>query len=184
MVFDCCGGISGAEAQMEVAVARLFDLPAGALSRLVAESEREGWRFVRRLADEWTAGTNRFDQPGEALWAAWVDGTLIGVCGLNADPYTSDPAIGRVRRLYVLGAFRGRGVGQLLVQAVLQSARTRFRSLRVRTASAAAARLSERLGFVPAVGVPDCTHTLVLGTIGAVSFARQDGPANAWSFGP
>jgi GNAT superfamily N-acetyltransferase len=151
---------------MAIAVARLFDLPADAFARLIADSEWEGWRFVRRLADEWAAGTNRFDRPGEALLAAWVDGALVGVCGLNADPYASDPAIGRVRRLYVLGAFRGRGVGHVLLQAVLQSARMRFRSLRVRTESAAAGRLYERLGFLPAVDVPDCTHTLVLGTAG------------------
>jgi GNAT superfamily N-acetyltransferase len=154
----------GAEAQMEVVVARLSDMPADAFAPLVAESEREGWRFVRLLADEWAAGTNRFDRPGEALFAAWVDGAFVGVCGLNADPYGADPAVGRVRRLYVLRAFRGRGVGRHLVQAVIQSARARFRSLRVRTENAAAGRLYGQLGFVPAVGVPDCTHTLVLGT--------------------
>jgi hypothetical protein len=37
---------------MEVEVARLFDLPAAALAPLVAESEQDGWRFVRRLADK------------------------------------------------------------------------------------------------------------------------------------
>jgi GNAT superfamily N-acetyltransferase len=152
------------EAEMEVTVARLFDLPVDAFSPLVAKSEREGWRFVRRLADEWAAGTNRFDRPGEALLAAWVDGALVGVCGLNADPYAGDPATGRIRRLYVLKAFRGRGVGQRLVQAALQLARTSFRSLRVRTESAAAGRFYERLGFMPAVGVSDCTHMLVLST--------------------
>jgi GNAT superfamily N-acetyltransferase len=160
---------------MEIAVARLYVLPADAFARLVADSEREGWRFVRRLADEWAADTNRFDRPGEALLSAWVDGALVGVCGLNADPYASDPAIGRVRRLYVLGAFRGRGVGHLLVQAALQSAGTWFRSVRVRTESAAAGRLYERHGFVPTVGVPDCTHTLVLDTTGEPSAAPHDG---------
>jgi GNAT superfamily N-acetyltransferase len=160
---------------MEVTVARLFDLPADAFAPLVAESEREGWRFVRRLADEWAAGTNRFDRPGEALLAAWADGALVGVCGLSADPYASDPVIGRVRRLYVLGAFRRRSVGHLLVQAVLQAARKRFRSLRVRTESAAAGRLYERLGFVPAVGVPNCTHTLALGTTGEPGAAPHQG---------
>jgi hypothetical protein len=77
---------------MEVAVARVFDLPADAFSPLVAESERDGWRFVRRLVDEWVAGTNRFDRPGEVLLAACVDKALVGVCGLNADPYAGDPA--------------------------------------------------------------------------------------------
>jgi GNAT superfamily N-acetyltransferase len=147
---------------MEVAASRLFDLPADALSPLLAESEREGWRFVRRLADEWAAGTNRFDRPGEVLLSAWVDGVLVGVCGLTVDPYATDPAVGRIRRLYVVRAFRGRGVGQVLLRAVLQFARGRFRLIRVRTESGAAARLHERLGFVPAVGVADCTHTLVL----------------------
>src|SRR6266478_1845400 len=160
---------------MEVVVARVFDLLADALSPLVAESEQEGWRFVRRLADEWAAGTNRFDRPGEALVAAWVDRALVGVCGLNVDPYAGDPAIGRVRRLYVLRAFRGRGVGHLLVLAVLQSARTWFWSLRVRTESAAAGRLYEQFGFVPVVGAPDCTHTLVLGTTAAPGAAPDRG---------
>jgi hypothetical protein len=96
---------------MEVEVARLFDLPAAALAPLVAESEQDGWRFVRRLAEEWADGTNRFDRPGEALLAAWMDGALIGVCGLNVDPYAGEPTIGRVRRLYVLRRLRGRGSG-------------------------------------------------------------------------
>jgi GNAT superfamily N-acetyltransferase len=145
---------------MEVAVARIGHLPTGALAPLIDESESEGWRIVRRLADEWADGTNRFDQPGEALFAAWVDRTLVGVCGLNADPYALDSALGRVRRLYVLRAFRGQGVGRLLVQAVIDHARARFRCLRVRTESATAGRLYEHLGFVPTVGVPECTHVL------------------------
>jgi hypothetical protein len=64
-------------------------------------------------------------------------------------------------------------MGYLLVQAVLQSARTRFRSLRVRTESAAAGRLYERLGFVPMVGVPDCTHTLMLDSTAEPSAAPR-----------
>jgi GNAT superfamily N-acetyltransferase len=137
-------------------------MPADVMAPLVAESEGEGWRFVRRLADEWAAGSNRFDQPGEALLAAWMADRLVGVCGLNADPYAADPAVGRVRRLYVLRAFRGRGVARRLLQAVIQIARGRFRSLRVRTENPAAGRLYCQLGFVPAVGVADCTHMLLL----------------------
>jgi GNAT superfamily N-acetyltransferase len=151
--------------EMEVAVARLFDLPMDALAPLLAESERQGWRFVRRLANEWADGTNRFDRPGELLLAAWVNSTLAGVCGLTVDPYTGDPAIGRVRHLYILAQFRSRRVGQLLVQEVVRFARGRFRSVRVRTENAVAARLYERLGFVPAIGSPDCTHSLALVTI-------------------
>jgi GNAT superfamily N-acetyltransferase len=149
---------------MDAVVAQLHDLPAEAIAPLVAESEQEGWRFVRKLLDEWAAGTNRFDAPGEALFAAWVGKTIVGVCGLNADPYAGDATIGRVRRLYVLKAFRGRGAGQLLVHTIVRFARAKFRLLRVRTENASASRLYERLGFLPKVGVPDCTHDFELDT--------------------
>jgi GNAT superfamily N-acetyltransferase len=149
---------------MEVEIALLSDVSTDTLAPLVAESEREGWRFLRRLAEAWENDSNRFDRPGEALFAAWVDGALVGVCGLNIDPYTEDQAVGRVRRLYVLQKFRGNGVGRNLVQAVVQSARPRFRSLRVWTESAVAGRLYEQLGFVSSFGVANCTHTLQLET--------------------
>src|SRR4051812_14365414 len=146
---------------MDLTVERLTGLPPDALADLVAEGERDGWRFVRRLADEWAAGINRFDRPGEALVGAWADGRLVGVCGLNADPYTADGAVGRVRRLYVLTAFRRRGVGHRLVRTVVTAAWGRFQSLRLRTESREAAAFYERLGFRP-VQSPECTHVLEL----------------------
>jgi GNAT superfamily N-acetyltransferase len=130
-----------------VAVDPVRDLSPTALAPLIAESEQEGWRFARRLADEWAAGTNRFDRPGEALFVAWAAESIIGVCGLNADPYAADETTGRVRRLYVLRAYRGRWVGGQLVRAVLAAARGRFQRLRVRTKSSEASRLYQRLGF-------------------------------------
>jgi GNAT superfamily N-acetyltransferase len=147
---------------MTVAVDPVRALPLDDLAPLVAESEREGWRFVRRLVDEWVAGTNRFDRPGEALFVAWLGESIIGVCGLNADPYTADGATGRVRRLYVLRAYRGRGVGGSLLRAVLTAATGRFKRLRVRTENPEAGRLYRRHGFRPAVGEADCTHTFEL----------------------
>jgi len=107
---------------VEVTIERLTDRLPDVLAALVAESEQAGWRFVRRLADDWTAGTNRFDQPGEALFAAWSAGRPVGVCGLNVDPYILDRGVGRVRRLYVLTEYRRRGVGQRLVRAVIAAA--------------------------------------------------------------
>jgi GNAT superfamily N-acetyltransferase len=147
---------------MDVIIERLTDLPPDSLAGLVAESEQTGWRFVRRLSDEWAAGANRFDKPGEALFGARIAGRLVGVCGLNVDPYAADRSIGRLRRLYVLADFRRLGVGRRLVEAVLASARGRFASLRLRTESAAAAAFYERLGF-RRVGYADCTHVVPLG---------------------
>jgi GNAT superfamily N-acetyltransferase len=81
----------------------------------------------------------------------------------NGDPYAADRTTGRVRRLYVLRAFLGSGVGRQLVRAVVAAAIGRFQRLRVRTQRPEADRLYQRLGFQLVAGVPDCTHTLELG---------------------
>lgn len=143
-------------------IERLSELPLDGLDALVVDSERAGLRFVRRLADKWSSGGNRFDRPGEALFAAWIGGRMVGVCGLNVDPYAGGPRIGRVRHLYVLSAYRRLGLGQRLVVEVIEAARARFASLRLRTANPAAARLYERLGFRLYPGRSDCTHVMEL----------------------
>lgn len=149
-------------APVAVLIERLSELPPDRLGPLVAESERAGVRFVRRLADEWTSGRNRFDRQGEGLFAAVVGGRMIGVCGLNVDPYVGAPTVGRVRHLYVLSAYRKVGVGERLVREVVAAARGPFGVLRLRTQNPAAARLYERLGFRRCPDVADCTHLMEL----------------------
>jgi GNAT superfamily N-acetyltransferase len=145
-----------------VLVERVAELPRDGLEALVVESERAGLSFVRRLADEWVGGRNRFDRPGETLFVALTGGRLIGVCGLNVDPYTTAPRVGRVRHLYVLAAHRRGGAGAELVRAVIAAARDPFDVLRLSTRDPAAARLYESLGFEPSTGAADCTHVLTL----------------------
>ncbi len=148
---------------MKVPIERLRGAPADCLEILIAESEQQGLRFVRRLAEEWASGANRFDRPGEVLLVATVDGQVVGVCGLNVDPYAAEPKVGRVRHLYVLLAHRRLGVGEQLVAAVIAAARGRFVGLHLRTGNPAAARLYERLGFRRRVDRDDCTHVMPLG---------------------
>jgi GNAT superfamily N-acetyltransferase len=131
----------------------------GSLDTLVSESERAGLAFVRRLVADWTAGSNRFDRPGEALFIARMDGHVVGVCGLNVDPYATGARMGRVRHLYVLADCRRRGVGRRLVAEVIAAARGAFGVLRLRTANPGAALFYEALGFrrTPA-GTTNATH--------------------------
>jgi GNAT superfamily N-acetyltransferase len=132
------------------------------LTPLVADGERHGVRFVRRLADEWATGANRFDRPGEGLFMAWIEQDVVGVGGLNIDPYAMTREVGRVRHLYVLAAHRRAGIGERLVRAIVDAASGRFEILRLRTSNPEAARLYERLGFAR-VDADDCTHTLAPG---------------------
>jgi GNAT superfamily N-acetyltransferase len=143
-------------------IIRLNELPADRLADLVAESEAAGLALVRRLVDDWDSGANRFDRTGEALFAAILDGRVVGVCGLNVDPYTTAARVGRVRHLYVASDCRRRGLGARLVAAVVEAAASHFDRLRLRTHGETAARFYKVLGFRPCSEGPDCTHVLEL----------------------
>jgi GNAT superfamily N-acetyltransferase len=146
---------------MATVIDRMSEPTADCLAGLVEESERQGLSFVRRLVQEWAGGTNRFDRPGEALFVAIVAGQVVGVCGLNVDPYAARPEIGRLRHLCVLLTYRRIGVGQALVREVVKAARGRFERLRLSTTNPEAARLYERLGFRPHA-VEHGTHAMEL----------------------
>jgi GNAT superfamily N-acetyltransferase len=130
---------------------------------LVSDSERAGLEFVRRLVEDWASGANRFDRPGEAFFIARLDGSLVGVCGLNVDPYAADPRVGRVRHLYVLSDRRTLGIGRRLVEDIIAAARGPFGRLRLRTNNPSAARLYERVGFRRSPELADATHVMELG---------------------
>jgi GNAT superfamily N-acetyltransferase len=138
------------------------ELPVDLLADLVAESEGCGFHFVRRLVAEWASGANRFAAPGERLFAASIDGRVVGVCGLNVDPYATQPGVGRVRHLYVLSAYRRRGIGRHLIRATIDAAQDSFSRLRLRTDNPEATRFYENLGFRPCLGQADCSHVLEL----------------------
>ena len=147
-----------------ISVERLHESPAETLAALLADSDAAGVRFVHRLVDEWRTGANRFEQPGEALFVACREREIVGVCGLNVDPYarSDDVPVGRVRHLYVLSAYRRLGIGVRLVTEVMKTARHSFDRLRLRTSNPAAAELYERLGFQRAGDDPHCTHIMEL----------------------
>ena len=141
-------------------VTRLGSIDLAALEGLRAEARREGFRFVERFCDEWRSGVNRFSQAGEALFAAFEDGQIVGICGLNRDPYVAGRRIGRVRRLYVVPTRRGKSIGQQLLAAVTEHALTHFDVLRVR--SETAGDFFTRHGFSVVEFQSDATHVLEL----------------------
>ena len=102
----------------EFIITRETEIPAG-LEQLVQASLEEGVWFVRVLRDQWNSGANRFSKPGEALFAARNGDSLAGVCGLNRDPHSADPEVGRLHRLFVTKPFRRQGVGTALISHVM-----------------------------------------------------------------
>jgi hypothetical protein len=119
------------DVRLGVRVECRVELAPPALAELLAESDSEGFRFIRRLVTAWDSGANRFQRPGEALFVARDGDRVVGVCGLNIVPFAG-PNVGRVRHLYVLAEYRRRG----------------------------AARFYEAVGFRPVADDPHCTHAL------------------------
>ncbi len=134
-------------------------LPTPGLERLLAEASAEGIRFIQRLHDEWTSGENRFDGPGEGLWGRCQNGVLVGLGGVNRDPFAGDEHAGRIRRVYVRPAWRGSGVGSSLVAHLIEQAKKAFQRVYLRSENPAASRLYERLGF-ESCDEPFATHIL------------------------
>ncbi|MDA2516308.1 GNAT family N-acetyltransferase [Bacillus cereus] len=95
-------------------------------SHLVQDSEEEGFNFLIRLINEYKNEINTFNKTGECLYGIFRGDMLIGVGGLNEDPYTKDNKIGRLRRFYISKDFRRIGLGNLLLNQLLCHAEKYF----------------------------------------------------------
>ena len=128
------------------------------------EASREGFGFIDRLAAEWQDGANRFDGPGEMFLGVFEKGgAMVAVGGLNRD-FAYPSGVGRLRHLYVRRAFRGQGIASALVERLEAHAKETFRTIRLRTDTADAARFYTKRGYEP-VDSETATHVLRLSGI-------------------
>lgn len=137
---------------------RILSLPD--LAQLLAESQSEGFRFIDRLIEDFESGDNRFDQPGEALFATFDAERCIAIGGLNLDP-NGEPGVGRVRRFYVTQSYRGCGVGRQLIGRIEHWAGGHFSSLQLFTDTTEASAFYEALGYHP-IDEAQASHVKVL----------------------
>lgn len=146
------------------------------IEELRDEASRQGFAFLDRLIREWASGENQFNGFGEQLLGAFFGERLVGVGGLNREPYDPAPRQGRLRHLYVLQAYRKQGVGRHLVRHLLEDADAAVDEVRLRTDGLAAARFYQRLGFEPVL-LATATHSKDLGK--RATDPRRSDPARA-----
>ncbi|MDP7989098.1 GNAT family N-acetyltransferase [Bacillus sp. MHSD_36] len=94
---------------------------------LVQESKEEGFNFLIKLKSEYKNKTNTFNKTGECLYGIFRGEKLIGIGGLNEDPYSENNKIGRLRRFYISKDYRRIGLGNLLLKQLLSHAEKYFK---------------------------------------------------------
>jgi len=140
-------------------IIQLKSIPAN-VDRLVKVSEMEGYIFVRRFIEEWANGSNQFNKAGEILFGAEDGKSLVGICGINIDPYIEKDGVGRLRHLYVDPVTRGNSVGRMLVSRCIDFASESYHTLRLRTPDTKSHTFYGHMGFQKIVD-PTATHELV-----------------------
>ena len=147
---------------MEFEVCRITTPPE--LTSVLGETARsEGFRMVDTLVKRFHSGANRFDRPGEALFGVKQAGRLVGIGGLNIDPYFGRVRTGRVRHVYVHPDFRGGGMGRHIVRSIEQKAGGTFDRLELFTPNEDASRFYEALGYRRVSGILKVSHTKRIG---------------------
>jgi N-acetylglutamate synthase-like GNAT family acetyltransferase len=131
---------------------------------LKAESIALNFNMLRRLEENWQRGENRFNAPGEKLLGAFLNGKLVGVCGLNRDPFSQQPRAGRIRHLYVSEKCRGLGIGKQLLTVVMADASIWFDFLN--THAPDAPTVLSPGGFTLVSDEPRVTHRLFVRVTG------------------
>jgi GNAT superfamily N-acetyltransferase len=114
---------------------------------LLDESVQQGFLFIQKTFDEWNDGSNSFSKPGEQLWGLLLVNKLVGIGGLNQDPYDNNPNTGRVRHLYIKQAYRRRKYATTLLNQIKSTAKPTFNKLRLFTDNPAAGLFYEAAGF-------------------------------------
>lgn len=148
---------------MELLVERVYDLNTKEIEPLVKESEAEGYRFVTRLVTDYEDGTNKFSEPGEALFLIRNDiEEVIAIGGVNLSVFPEDKLVGRLQRFYVLESARRNGVGSKLLQEIIAHARGKFKEMTIRTESSKADAFYRENGFELDDSSSETTHIIHL----------------------
>lgn len=130
------------------------------LRPLLDASTAEGYTFVQKLWDEYQSGVNSFSEQGALLLGGFIAGHFVAIGGVHPDPYLQNPAVGRIRHVYVLPESRRSGIGRALVQALIGRTSHCFSTFTLRTMTAHGQAFYEALGFSSEPRFASATHWL------------------------
>ncbi|MFC9415029.1 GNAT family N-acetyltransferase [Bacillus mobilis] len=142
----------------DIHIQQIEDLMIYEHDYLVQESKEEGFHFLIRLISEYENKINTFNKTGECLYGIFQGEKLIGIGGLNEDPYTENNKIGRVRRFYIAKEYRRKGVGRLLLLRILSDAKKYFNTVVLHTDTEQGDKFYTSSGFVKGTKYVGTSH--------------------------
>lgn len=144
---------------MSFALTKIGPLPAD-FTALRDAAEREGYRFVRRLADRWDGERYRDDESA-SVWGAVQGGALIAIGAQTYDEYDPSPLHRRIRHFYVRPDHRRGGVGRNLAAQLIADAHALAPMLHLRATHALSIAFWDEIGFARVASREDRTHVLI-----------------------
>lgn len=146
----------------DIHIQQIEDLMKYEHDYLVQESKEEGFNFLIKLISEYENKINIFNKTGECLYGIFQGEKLIGIGGLNEDPYTENNKIGRLRRFYISKNYRRKGLGNLLLNRLLLHAEKYFKVVVLHTDSKQGDVFYNANGFVKGEVYKGSSHYKVL----------------------
>ena len=140
-------------------VINIVDLKEQDIKHIEDVAKKEGYNLINRLVTEYDSGENKFDREGEQLIGFVMDDMIVALCGLNIEP--TNIQYGRIKRLYVLPAYRNQGIGTELVNHLIEYARHYYKGVVVNIGNLSVNYFYESIGF-NSVDNPSFTHLWLL----------------------
>ncbi|MGG1342659.1 GNAT family N-acetyltransferase [Bacillus toyonensis] len=146
----------------DIHIQQIDNLMKYEISHLVQDSKEGGFNFLIKLINEYENKINVFNKTGECLYGIFQGEKLIGIGGLNEDPYTENNKIGRVRRFYIAKEYRRKGLGRLLLVRILSDAKKYFNIVVLNTDTEQGDKFYTSGGFVKGEKYVGASHYLNL----------------------
>ncbi|MGZ7149094.1 GNAT family N-acetyltransferase [Bacillus sp. BC08] len=146
----------------DIRIQQIEDLMIYKHDYLVQESKEEGFNFLEKLISEYENKINTFNKTGECLYGIFQGEKLIGIGGLNEDPYTENNKIGRLRRFYISKDYRRIRLGNLLLNRLLSHAEKYFKVVVLHTDTKQGGAFYTANGFVKGEFYKGSSHYKVL----------------------
>jgi multimeric flavodoxin WrbA/GNAT superfamily N-acetyltransferase len=129
------------------------------IEELLSESESFGYQYLTKMINQWRTGENRFSKPNELLIVYKNAEKVIGIGGINEEPYLKKRDFGRLRDVYVLSQYRRSNIGTQIVEHLIEFGRKHFKTITLRVPeNIEASPFYESLGFLKTGEIETVTH--------------------------